>query len=206
MVSVVLIEAPLVAEEVCRTRTVSPLFTVPLVLRHVPLLLISYWELPPPETEIAAAAVMPATVIESEVTSVLGVTFVWSVNEKAFGVVSVIEAVAVTQSTSHSPMTVVPPPDGVAYQPTCSWLMFAPVKPEAPQVSEAATHVSVVKPVESATVFELPTGVPPRERKTTMLPVTEKVRRTLICTVMPFTVSPAPADNPNPLATQLPEL
>ena len=59
-------------EDVCRTRTVSALFIVPARLGNPPLLIL-YW---PPVTEIAAAALMPCTVIVLDVTSVFKGTFV----------------------------------------------------------------------------------------------------------------------------------
>jgi hypothetical protein len=77
------------------------LFTVLEVVRHEPLL-IRYWpELP--EIEIGEAALIPLTVIEFDVCRELRDTFVTSVNVNASGVVSDGVDSVVTVNVSETP-------------------------------------------------------------------------------------------------------
>ena len=73
IVSIAFVVMELIPEEVCRTLTVLPLFTVPLELVYVPLLLISYV---PPVIEMVAAVSIPETVIVFDVITVLSATLV----------------------------------------------------------------------------------------------------------------------------------
>ena len=66
------------------TATVSPLLTVPLSLVYDQPLMAYV----PPVMEIAAAALIPDTVIVLDVTTVLRGTSVWSVNVNGSGTVS----------------------------------------------------------------------------------------------------------------------
>jgi hypothetical protein len=78
------------------------LFTVLKVVRHEPLL-IRYWpELP--EIEIAEGALIPLTVIEFDVRTLLRGTLVWSVNVNWSGIVSDSDSVVTVNVSVTPPM------------------------------------------------------------------------------------------------------
>lgn len=70
IVSVVFVAVELLADEVCRTRTVCPLVTVPAAAVHAP----PSMEYSPPATVIGDGAVSHCTVIGADVMTVLRAT------------------------------------------------------------------------------------------------------------------------------------
>jgi hypothetical protein len=101
IVSVVVVEVEFVEAEVWRTRTVSPLLTVPAADVHEPLLLLYSLELAP-LTEIDAGELIPLTVMASEVLVWFRFTLVVSdVKLNALGVVSI--APVVTEKVPLTP-------------------------------------------------------------------------------------------------------
>ena len=98
MVRTVLVAVAKLAEAVCRTQTVWPLAMVPAVDTKVT---VHPTEYVPPVTEIAAAALMPATVIALDVITAPGTAFITSVKVKALGVVSA--AAVVLEKMSKTP-------------------------------------------------------------------------------------------------------
>ena len=72
IVSVAFVVVELIPDEVCRTVTVLPLFTVPLALVYEPLLI----EYVPPVIEMGVAVSIPDTVMVFDVITVLKATLV----------------------------------------------------------------------------------------------------------------------------------
>lgn len=116
IVRVVFVAVELLADEVCRTRTVCPLVTVPAAAVHAPPLM-EYS--PPADTDMALAILIHDTVIGADSMGVESATLVWSTNVKASGMASrAAGAILVTLSdlTFTDPFsisrvtTVCPPP------------------------------------------------------------------------------------------------
>jgi hypothetical protein len=100
MVRVVEVKVKFVDADVWRTRTVSPLLTVPEAVDHDPLLILYSLELGP-LTEIDAGELIPLTVMASEVRVWFRFTLVSGVKVKAIGVVS--NAAVVTTNVPVTP-------------------------------------------------------------------------------------------------------